>query len=641
MVKVEEVQEAVQFLANRCDGANSEDGQGYNKADSGFGKSLAAQENWTEKQTRAALKMLKKYKKQLKTGGIDTESLFKEKYSTIQIEKKEQPKKEKKKNKAVIIGKKMELWFSFDWDVLALIKSLPGRKFQDNSRGKYWVADACTESIEKLKNEGFDIVYDKTLPENKPAEKKVEPKKAKIKNIDEIGLKKTLYPYQKEGVEYIEKKNGRALLGDEMGLGKTIQALAWLGLHPEKRPAIVLCPAHLKLNWAKEVKETLPGNPKVQILQGKAIRPLSKEDGDIIIINYDILTHWVNELKKLKPEVLIFDEAHFIKNNKTQRTKATKKLAKGIPYTIAITGTPLVNRPIEVFNIAQIINKNVFPNWFKFVHEFCGAHHNGFGWDYSGATNKEKLFKILTDSFMIRRKKAEVLPQLPAKVYSYVPMEITNKKEYARAEGNFIKYLKKIKGEKEAEKAKRAEHLVKIEALKQLAVKGKTKMALKWINDFITSGNGDSKLVVFATHKTIIEKLMTEFKDTAVCVDGSCSAEQRNKAVESFQNNPEIKLFVGNIQAAGTGLTLTAASSVAFLELPWAPGELVQAEDRCHRIGQKDTVNVYYLLAENSIEYKIAQMLDDKRAVLDAVLDGKEVEEKNMLTTLMESYKEV
>jgi SNF2 family DNA or RNA helicase len=146
--------------------------------------------------------------------------------------------------------------------------------------------------------------------------------------------------------------------------------------------------------------------------------------------------------------------------------------------------------------------------------------------------------------------------------------------------------------------------------------------------------------VVFAVHKTTVDALMEEFKDMAVKIDGSCSAAKRDSAVKEFQNNPEIKLFVGNIQAAGTGLTLTAASAVAFLELPWTPGELSQAADRCHRIGQKNTVNVYYLLAAGSIEEKIAEILDEKKTVLDAVVDGEEAKDIGLFTKLMESYGE-
>src|SRR5690606_31128859 len=164
-------------------------------------------------------------------------------------------------------------------------------------------------------------------------------------------------------------------------------------------------------------------------------------------------------------------------------------------HVIALTGTPIVNRPIEGFNIFQILDRNLFPNFWTYVHRYCDARHNGWGWDFSGATNKEELNQILTSTIMIRRRKADVLKDLPEKLYSFVPMELDNEKEYRTAEAEFIEYLRNVKGKEAAEKAKKAEHLVKIEELKQLAVKGKMKQAISWIKDFIEDGN---KLVVFA-----------------------------------------------------------------------------------------------------------------------------------------------
>lgn len=529
----------------------------------------------------------------------------------------------------------IEIRFDFDWDTLEIVKSIPGRRFKNDYYGKYWTCPLSSKALSILKKASFSFspelekqapsIQDKYLPAEQ------------VPNIEINGLKKNLFPFQKKGVSIIESCGGRALLGDEMGLGKTIQALAWLHLHPEKRPAVIICPAHLKLNWEKEIRDTLPGKQNVQILFGvKNSEPLT---GDIIIINYDILHKgWEEEIIKYKPQVLIIDEAHYIKSNKALRTKSTKKLAKKSPHVIALTGTPIVNRPIEGFNIAQIIDKSIFPDFWKYVHTYCGAKHTGFGWDFNGATNKEELHQILTNTIMIRRKKKDVLPDLPDKMYSYVPIEISNNGEYFEAEEDFIEYVRERKGRAAAEKAKGAEHLTKIEILKQLAVKGKMDHAVKWIHNFIED-NG--KLVIFATHRAVVERMMEEFKGKAVKIDGSTSTKNRAEAVERFQTDDSARLFVGNIQAAGTGITLAAASAVAFLELPWTSGELSQAEDRCHRIGQKNTVNIYYLLANNTIEEKIARLLDQKKKVLDAVLDGGEMKEVKLLTDLMKEYEEV
>jgi len=620
MPDIRMIQQAVRYLASRCDGAISEDGHGFNKMDAGFGKSLAEQERWTKLQAQAALKMLKKYEGQLQAGGFDIERLFDGSEITYpHLQQVRQMNVVKK-----VDNRTMEIRYKFDPEILQLIKTLPGRRFHPEK--KCWTASITTDSIKKLKDAEF--IIDTELEELLYQAEEME------KGIEVPGLKKQLFPFQKVGVAFIEKRNGRALIADEMGLGKTIQAAAWLQLHPEKRPAIILCPASLKLNWAKELRDVLSTKDKVQILQGTKPYPITE---DIIIINYDILNSWVETLQAINPQVLIIDEAHCVKNSSAIRTKATKKLAKGIPHIIALTGTPIVNRPVEGFNIFQILDRNLFPNFWTYVHRYCGARHNGFGWDFSGATNKEELNQILTSTIMIRRRKADVLKDLPEKLFSFVPIELANETEYRVAEEEFIQYIRFAKGKEAAEKAKKAEHLVKIEALKQLAVKGKMKQAINWIWDFIEDG---SKLVVFAVHKEVIDKLMNEFKDVAVKLYGGCSQKERNEAVERFQNDPNIKLFIGNIQAAGVGLTLTAASAVAFLELPWTPGELVQAEDRCHRIGQKNAVNIYYLLAENSVEYKLAKLLDKKKEVLSAVIDGKAVDETSLITELIESYLE-
>jgi SNF2 family DNA or RNA helicase len=620
MPDVRMIQQAVRYLASRCDGAISEDGHGFNKMDARFGKSLAERERWTKRQAQAALEMLKKYQRQLQVAGFDVEKLFDGSEITYPHLQQEKVMNTVKK----VDDRTMEIRFKFDQELLQLVKSLPGRRFHPDK--KCWTATITANSINKLKDAGFviDTELEKLLQQAKEMEK----------GIEVPGLKKQLFPFQKVGVAFIEKRNGRALIADEMGLGKTIQASAWLQLHPEKRPAIILCPASLKLNWAKELRETLSTKDNVQILQGTKPYPIT---GSIIIINYDILNSWVETLQAINPQVLIIDETHYVKNSSAIRTKATKKLAKGIPHIIALTGTPIVNRPVEGFNIFKIIEPNLFPNFWTYVHRYCGARHNGFGWDFSGATNKEELNQILTSTIMIRRRKADVLKDLPEKLYSFVPMELSNETEYRAAEEEFIQYIRFTKGKEAAEKAKKAEHLVKIEALKQLAVKGKLKQAINWIRDFIED---ESKLVIFAVHKEVIDQLMNEFKEIAVKIDGSTPTPERHKAVEAFQSDPNIKLFIGNIQAAGVGLTLTASSAVAFLELPWTPGELQQAEDRCHRIGQKNAVNIYYLLAENSVEYKLARLLDRKKEVLSAVIDGKPVEEKSLISELIESYLE-
>lgn len=522
----------------------------------------------------------------------------------------------------------IKITFPFNRDDLEHVKTLPGRFFHGDGYPKYWTCPLTTLAVQSLEAWEFDI--DENLRDF--IHKKEEKKKTVITEIP--GLQKPLYPFQQEGVSFIERRNGKAIIGSEMGLGKTAQALAWLQLHPEKRPVIAVVPASLKLNWQREAEMWME-KPSVQILSGtKAKEPIV---GDIIIINYDILPAWLGVLQGIRAQVLILDEVHAVKNNAAKRTKAVKALARGIPHILALSGTPIVNRPVEFYNALKLVDdEGVFPSFWKFAMRYCGAKHNGFGWDFNGASNTEELYEKAR-KVMIRHSKKDVLTDLPDKTRSFLPLELSNSKEYRKAENDFIRWVRETKGEDAARRVQSAEVMVKIEALKQLAVKGKLEQAIEWIRDFIEV---DGKLVIFATHKFVIDALMGMFEDVAVKVDGSVTGADRDKAVERFQNDESCRVFVGNIKAAGVGITLTAASNVAFLELPWSPGDLVQAEDRCHRIGQKNAVNIHYLLAAGTIEETIAQVLDKKRRVLDAVLDGKETESESLLAELINTYEE-
>ena len=518
----------------------------------------------------------------------------------------------------------LKIMFPYDVDLLLKVRTLSGRKWHPEQ--KCWSTPPYPENVKSLETWDFDFDSNVRNYLNRRSEKKVKLSKVHVK-----GLKGTLYPFQQTGVAFIEANNGRALVADEMGLGKTVQALAWLQMHPRKRPAIIVVPASLKLNWVKEAVNWMR-NPKIELLMGT--NPWELE-GEIIIINYDILHDWLPVLKEYDAKVLITDECHYYKSNSAKRTKAIKTLAKQIPHVIALSGTPILNRPIEIYNAIRIINPELFPNYMAFTERYCNRRFTGYGWDYNGASHTEELHEKLTGSIMIRRLKKDVLKQLPAKVRSFVPIQIDNEGEYKAAETDFLTFIQQTKGKEAAIRASNAETLAQVTALKQLAVKGKMKVALNWIKDFLEVGG---KLVVFAIHRSIIDQIMTEFGDIAVKIDGSVNMTQRQKAIDEFQSNENIRLFVGNIKAAGVGITLTAASNVVFLELPWTPSELSQAEDRCHRIGQEDNVTAYYLLAMSTIEDKIIHILDAKRKVLDAVLDGKITEQESLLTELINSY---
>jgi len=515
-------------------------------------------------------------------------------------------------------------------DMITKIKSLPDRRFNsDDPYDKYWRIGLSLEAGEKLKEWGFEF----SSGLQKWLDDLIKPFDEKAFNLTELDPR--LFPFQRTGVAFIESRKGRALVADEQGLGKTCEAISWLRLHPELRPVIVVCPASIKMNWSIEFSMWGLDNEKIQIISGKKNGCVLT--GSIIIINYDILTAWLEALISYNAKALILDEVHYCKGSNTLRTKSTKRLAKKVSHVIALSGTPIVNRPMEFFNPINMIRPDIFPSFWRFAQKFCGARYNGFGWDFTGATNTEELHKLLTETIMLRRLKRDVLKDLPDKIYSIVPFEITNRKEYEKASMDIISWIAENIGKEEADRASQAETLVEFEKLKQLAVQGKMEAVREWIENFLESGE---KLVLFATHISTLDFLQSSFPDISVRLDGSTSQKDRQTAVDRFQTDDKICLFLGNTQAAGIGITLHASSNVAHIELPWTPGAWSQATDRLHRIGQKNTVNVWTLVAQDTVEEDIAVLLSNKAKVLSEVLDGKPVDEGTLLTDLIKKIRE-
>ena len=526
-------------------------------------------------------------------------------------------------------GKKyIRISFPYDLDTIYQVQTLLGRDY--NHMTKEWFAPVIPASIEKLAQ--WKFLLDDKLKEYLIAERQ---KMIDIAGTEVKGLKGELFPFQKDGLAFIEYNKGNVLLGHEMGCGKGIMVIAWLQKHPEIRPAIIAVPASLKLNWQREMENWM-SDPKIEVINGiKTYKPKN----DLIIINYDILYTWIDELKKINPQVLVMDEIHMVKSSRARRTKATKRLARSIDTRIGLTGTLVLNRPDEAYNAIHIIKPDLFPRQRDFQKRYCNLRYNGFGWDASGASHTEELNQILTQTIYLRVLKKDVLTDLPEKLRSFVPIELSNRKEYAEAENDFVSYLQKMKGDEAAFRAKRAEQFAKAELLKQLAVKGKMRGVIEWINNFLEN---EEKLVLFVTHRSTIDLLMETYKGIAVKLDGTCSIKQKQLALDMFRDDKKIKLFVGMIDTegkpAGVGLNLTTASCSATIELQWSPGIHSQAEDRLHRITQKSAVTSYYLLAINTIEERIAKIIDRKKKIQDSVHDGKVTENESLLTELMKEF---
>jgi SWI/SNF-related matrix-associated actin-dependent regulator of chromatin subfamily A-like protein 1 len=475
------------------------------------------------------------------------------------------------------------------------------------------------------------------------------------------GLGGELKPFQRAGVSYLLAQR-RAFLADEQGLGKTIEALATLEAD-NAYPAVVVCPASLKLNWMRELERWLPERT-AQALSGTGMRA-ARSDGanlaagdsadeltrgyggpergkqsnagtsapieaaDITVVNYDILAARAPTLAAMALRALVLDESHYCKNAAAKRTQAVARLAASVPddgLVLALTGTPVMNRPPELISQLRILGR---------LADFgSGAQ---FGKRFRGADAHVRLHWHLRSRCFVRRLKADVLPQLPAKTRTVVPVELDNEPEYRLAERDVIAWLRSRPLDLSELDAKiaaalRAERLVRLNALKKLAARGKLHAALAWIHDFCSSGE---RLVVFARHREIQRAVLDRFP-SALHIVGEDTHAARDEALHAFQaaDDSENQLIVCSIEVAGQGLTLTQASNVAFLELDWTPAKHDQAEDRCHRIGQQDAVNAWYLLAAGTIDETMATLLERKRAIICAVTDGREENDEGIVDAL-------
>ena len=460
-------------------------------------------------------------------------------------------------------------------------------------------------------------------------------------------------PYQRAGIAYAMKRDN-TLFADEMGLGKTIQAIGVSNAAPDEEQILIVCPASLKLNWAREwvkwdVKD-LPvtvvthvtrklkkasaewGRGRVSFLNPS--EPSALPDG-VVIINYDILAKWSKLLNTCEWDMLIVDEAHKVKNPDAKRTKnllGERKWNKQerrwemVQYPITafrrlfLTGTPIVNRPVELWPLVLAMDPEGLGRY-KSVYErrYCGAHYDGYGYDKSGATNLEELQIKLREKFMIRRLKADVLKELPPKRRQIIVLE---------PDGDLEDLLAKETAAYEAVQQAQRDGRVVIDGVnvpfeELAAVRKEVALAkVPFVIDHVKAAlENEDKVVIFGHHHEVLDRIAAEFGDAAVMVDGRTSLTDRDAAVIRFQNDPACRVFVGSIMAAGVGLTLTASSTVIFAELDWVPGNVTQAEDRCHRIGQVDSVLVQHIVLSGSLDGHMVEIIISKQEVIDQALD--------------------
>jgi SNF2 family DNA or RNA helicase len=454
------------------------------------------------------------------------------------------------------------------------------------------------------------------------------PKGAVIKthNVEKVEIDYSKYSHRpplNHQKEAIEKLVGckRFILADDMGLGKTTSTII-AALETGVKKILIISPASLKINWMREIQNYT--DRSVYICEGKNF----STEHDFVIVNYDILKNFYDIKGKSESlitqgnfDLIILDEAHYVSNGQAARTKLVNSFSKSCERVWLLTGTPMTNRPMNYFNLLALIESPVAQNWLAYAVRYCQGYQFTTGtrkiWNVTGASNLEEL-RDRTSRQFLRRLKTEVL-DLPEKIITPVYLRL-NSKLYEGLMGEYYDWYNKNPDESTSLTVQ----FSKLMKVRQVIAEEKIKDTIELAENILEQ---DKKVIIFTNFTETLNKIVEHFGKQSVKLDGSTSKPQRQYAIDEFQNNEKIKVFVGNIRAAGTGITLTAAEAVIMNDLSFVPGDLSQAEDRAYRYGQKNSVSVYYPIFINSIESIIYDMINQKKLNINTVM-GDDLEDK-------------
>lgn len=435
-----------------------------------------------------------------------------------------------------------------------------------------------------------------------------------------------LRPHQRAAVEYA-LATGRTFICDDMGLGKSITSIAAVEA-AGAYPAVVMCPPNLTLNWRAEYQQWLPGRT-VAVVRNRKDFPT---DYDVVIVGHSNIDHYQEQLKGHRGYIL--DESHAFKNFDAKRTKAAVKITKKAPMVLCLTGTPITNRPAEFAPQLQILGRlEDFGGKVGYWRYYCAGFKDQWNrWNISGASHLDELNDRLRGSCMVRRRKEDVLDDLPPVLHNRQIIEV-GLTEYRKAEADIVRYVTERAREIAEElgvspgaaavRAKMAaesqEHLVRISVLRRLSALAKFDSVVAMVEELRDEGR---KVVLAAHHRDVVSGLAERFG--GLRIQGGMSTDEVEAHKSRFQTDPAADVITISMEAAKTGHTLTAAADVVFVELPWTPADVDQTYSRCHRIGQKGTVTAHYLLAADTIDMRIYDLIEQKRDVVDAATDGAE-----------------
>ena len=422
-----------------------------------------------------------------------------------------------------------------------------------------------------------------------------------------------LYAHQVEGVAFLLGRR-RSILADDMGLGKTRQSAIAMTVAAPTGPYLVICPASVKHNWARELRLALGDVTLVQVI-GPAPVPKAGFPG-WVIVNYDLLRRDVDALLRLQCNGLVFDEGHYIKNHRSQRSIFSRRLvAEGTPDPVVhvLTGTPLTNRPRDLFPLLQLVGHSLGQSFLAFAKRYCDGHKSDYGyWMTSGLSNAAEL-SVQLQGIMLRRTKDAVL-DLPAKQRTWIEMDVDDevRERLNQAVAHFL-------AEERTERGGRRGIAMFSGARRRLAV-AKVPQTLEYVRGAVEQGE---KVILYSCFTHATRRFARALGDMAVTVTGEVPTSKRQALVDRFQNDDSVRVFIGQIHAAGVGINLTAARLVVFNDLDWVPANHWQAEDRAHRIGQGGMVNVTYMVARRTLEEFVRTVLDTKARLVDDVVEGR------------------
>ena len=457
----------------------------------------------------------------------------------------------------------------------------------------------------------------------------------RVSHLDALGsiTPGLLYPHQADGVVFLISKK-RVILADDMGLGKTRQAIVALESAVPDGAILVVCPASLKLNWKREILMVDPA-ARIEII-GHDRQPTSNPRW--VIVNYDLLKSEAARLHGISWSGVILDEAHFIKNASVRTSHCLKLLgvqesAKapliGPEYVFLLTGTPMTNRPRDLYNLLRCVGHPAARSFLSFAKRYCEAYRNDYGWVTTGASNLAEL-NLLMKEVMLRRKKDDVL-DLPPKIRSWVPVDISGSASALSAIENFLGWYQAT----DPSKPNDTQFLARLTKVRVALHKAKQKAVSERIKDVVAAGE---KVVVFTSFNDGVTRHVKDLGEAAVTITGSQTIEQRMEAVDRFQGDPTVRVAVCNIIAGGVGITLTAGTHVIFQDLDWVPANHAQAEDRCYRLGQTKRVTVEYFHAEGSLDAYVAKLLEAKMRLIAAV-EAEEVPNTSILAEVEASLR--